>query len=109
MTINRIAAQKMIDTIPQTLRAAARKERQILLKETKKDPIAASFMAAKGELPFFNNVKLTNTISEINKKLAAEAYQQRQAQEFVQRQPMGYLNQKAPDANEVVHASMFIG
>ncbi len=108
MAINRIAAQTMIDTIPQKLRAAARKERQLLLKETKKDPIAASFMAAKGEIPFFNNAKLTNTINEINKKLATEAYQQKQAQEFVQRQPMGFLNEEAA-ANEVVHASMFIG
>lgn len=74
MPINRVAAQKIIERIPTELRAAARKERKFLLEETKKDPVSASFMAAKGQIPFFNNIVLEQKLAEVNKQIAAESY-----------------------------------
>lgn len=107
MIINRPAIQKILNTVPQDLRQAARKERQVLIKETQKDPIGASFMAAKGELPFFNNNKLTAKLQEVNNKLAAESYAKNHSPEFVHRQPMGNITESADVP--VVHASMNLG
>ena len=74
MPINKLTVQSVIERIPVELRNAARKERQALITETKKDPIAASFMAAKGQMPFFNNVVLREKLAEVNKQVAAECY-----------------------------------
>lgn len=106
MAINRVAVQTIIDTVPAKLRNAARAERQALIKETKKDPIAASFMAAKGEIPFFNNNKLQSELSKLNNKLAADAYKTDNA--FVHRQPHGSMIAESAEKS-VVHASMNLG
>lgn len=74
MPINKVAVQSVIERIPAQLRTAARQERQLLINETKKDPIAASFMAAKGQMPFFNNMVLREKLADVNKQLAAECY-----------------------------------
>lgn len=108
MAINRVAVQTIIDTVPAKLRNAARAERQALIKETKKDPIAASFMAAKGEIPFFNNNKLQTELGKLNNKLAAEAYEAKTAGEFIQRQPHGSMIAESAE-RPVVHASMNLG
>lgn len=106
MAINRVAVQTIIDTVPAKLRNAARAERQALIKETKKDPIAASFMAAKGEIPFFNNNKLQSELGKLNNKLAADAYKTDHA--FVHRQPHGSMIAESAE-KPVVHASMNLG
>lgn len=74
MPINKVAVQSIIDRIPAELRTAARQERQALIAETKKDPISASFRAAKGQVPFYNNVELKEKLSKVNEELAEECY-----------------------------------
>lgn len=104
MAINRVAVQTIIKNIPTELRNAARKERKVIINETKKDPIAASFMAAKGELSYVSNNILKAKLAELNKKLAAEAYAE--TNQFVHRQPMGNVAQQVkPD---VVKASSYL-
>ena len=78
MAINRVAVQTIIDTVPAKLRNAARAERQALIKETKKDPIAASFMAAKGEIPFFNNNKLQTELGKLTTNSQLKHMKQKQ-------------------------------
>lgn len=79
MPINKVAVQSIIERIPVSLRTAARQERQALIAETKKDPIMASFLAARGQIPFFNNVALREKLAEANNQLAAECYATAQA------------------------------
>lgn len=79
MPINKVAVQAIIERIPVSLRTAARQERQALIAETRKDPISASFMAAKGQIPFFNNIALREKLADVNKQLAAECYATAQA------------------------------
>lgn len=74
MPINKVAVQSVLKRIPVQLRNAARQERQALIAESKKDPIAASFMAAKGQVPFFNNSALSEKLAEVNKQIVAECY-----------------------------------
>ena len=65
-------------------------------------------MAAKGEIPFFNNNKLQTELGKLNNKLAAEAYEAKTASEFIQRQPHGSMIAESAE-RPVVHASMNLG
>lgn len=109
MTINRLAAKTFISSISSELRAAARQERKALIQATKKDPVGTAFEAAKGRFSYENNNKLTEQLNELNKKFAAQQYEQAQAKAFTNRMPIGNTApQKAP-AEKVVHASMILG
>ena len=74
MPINKVVVQSIIDRIPGELRTAARKERRVLIEETRKNPIVASFMAAKGQIPFLNNTILREKLAEVNRQIATEYY-----------------------------------
>ena len=65
-------------------------------------------MAAKGEIPFFNNNKLQTELGKLNNKLAAEAYEAKTASEFIHRQPHGSMIAESAE-RPVVHASMNLG
>ena len=107
MTINRVAAQAMINEIPAKLRNAARAERKVIAKASKEDPVGTSFKAAYGYFNFANNVKLQDKIIKIKERIAAEQYAQ--GNPFIQRQPIGSMTAAAASESPVVQASMFLG
>lgn len=107
MSINRVAAQKLISEIPAKLRNAARAERKVIIEETKKDPVGTSIRAARGQFDFSSNVKLQQKMEQLKNKMAVEAYEEKQAASFIQRQPTGPIEQYGKK-NSVVHASMML-
>lgn len=107
MTINRIAAQAMINEIPAKLRNAARAERKVIAQASKQDPVGTSIKAAHGYFEFANNTKLQSKMIKIKERIAAEEYAK--TNPFIQRQPMGAMVAEAAAESPVVHASMFLG
>lgn len=108
MSINRVAAQRLISEIPVNLRNAARAERKVIINETKKDPVGTSIRAAYGQFDFTNNIKLQQKMAKLKNKIALETYDNKHSAEpFIQRQPTGPVEQLTKK-NKVVHASMML-
>lgn len=74
MQIDKVTVDRIIKFVPQELRAAARAERQSIIRAAKKDPISTAFNAAYGKVNFSNNFKLQKLLKELNYKMAEETY-----------------------------------
>jgi len=92
--------KELVRKIPVELRNAARKERAIINKEMKQNPIVASFKLSHGQYNLKNNVKLQEEVTKLLETKAPSTYAETAT--FFQRQPMGTNLNIAEELPEVV-------